>query len=179
MVWKMKSSTKHKKTPIESSWRSVDSRSTGTLVSKTPKKGCLRMAENPSDSDWSKSGSSVSTHHSETFRHDQSSLNTTVSSQRSSSNSSSSNGSSLARSWVPYQASESLDARLCAKARGQPSSHASSERSSSLQGLVGVPSTYSGDSQKNKSVRFSVVEIRDYEREIADNPSCSNGAPIG
>ena len=32
--------------------------------------------------------------------------------------------------------------------------------------------------QKN-SVRFSEIQIRDYERVVGDNPSCSSGPPIG
>ena len=29
------------------------------------------------------------------------------------------------------------------------------------------------------SVRFSEIQIRDYERVVGDNPSCSSGPPIG
>jgi hypothetical protein len=32
---------------------------------------------------------------------------------------------------------------------------------------------------QNKNVRFSVVQIREFERILGDNPSCSSGAPIG
>ena len=30
-----------------------------------------------------------------------------------------------------------------------------------------------------KSVRFKEIHIRDYERVVGDNPSCSSGPPIG
>jgi hypothetical protein len=30
-----------------------------------------------------------------------------------------------------------------------------------------------------KSVRFQQVQVREYERIIGDNPSCSSGVPIG
>lgn len=30
-----------------------------------------------------------------------------------------------------------------------------------------------------KNVRFSQVHVREYERSLGDNPSCSSGAPIG
>lgn len=30
-----------------------------------------------------------------------------------------------------------------------------------------------------KSVRFNEIHIRDYERTVGDNPSCSSGPPIG
>jgi hypothetical protein len=33
--------------------------------------------------------------------------------------------------------------------------------------------------QRRLRVRFQVVHIREYERIIGDNPSCSSGAPIG
>ena len=36
-----------------------------------------------------------------------------------------------------------------------------------------------GNSASNKAVKFSEVHIRDYERDIGDNPSCSSGPPIG
>lgn len=32
--------------------------------------------------------------------------------------------------------------------------------------------------QKKKSVRFHDIQIRDYERTVGDNPSCSSGPPI-
>ena len=32
---------------------------------------------------------------------------------------------------------------------------------------------------KKKSVKFHEIHIRDYERTISDNPSCSSGPPIG
>lgn len=31
---------------------------------------------------------------------------------------------------------------------------------------------------KRKSVRFNDIQIRDYERTVGDNPSCSSGPPI-
>ena len=34
-------------------------------------------------------------------------------------------------------------------------------------------------SRKKKSVQFCEIQIRDYERVVGDNPSCSNGPPIG
>jgi hypothetical protein len=33
--------------------------------------------------------------------------------------------------------------------------------------------------QQEKAVRFSEIHIRDYERVVGDNPSCSTGPPIG
>jgi Mg-chelatase subunit ChlD len=32
---------------------------------------------------------------------------------------------------------------------------------------------------QEKSVRFNEIHIRDYERTVGDNPSCSSGPPIG
>ncbi len=37
----------------------------------------------------------------------------------------------------------------------------------------------SGAPEEVKSVRFGVVAIREHERVIGDNPSCSTGPPIG
>lgn len=47
--------------------------------------------------------------------------------------------------------------------------------------IQAVQSQTSGStvSSKSKRVKFSVVEIRDYEREVGDNPSCTDGCPIG
>jgi len=45
------------------------------------------------------------------------------------------------------------------------------------QAIQSVSST-TLSSSKMKRVQFSVVEIRDYERQIGDNPSCSDGCPI-
>lgn len=35
-----------------------------------------------------------------------------------------------------------------------------------------------GESNSSSSVKFSVVEIREFERVVGDNPSCSSGVPI-
>lgn len=32
---------------------------------------------------------------------------------------------------------------------------------------------------KKENVRFNVIHIRDYERVVGDNPSCSHGPPVG
>ena len=34
-------------------------------------------------------------------------------------------------------------------------------------------------SSNRKAVRFHDIQIRDYERIVGDNPSCSSGPPIG
>lgn len=41
-----------------------------------------------------------------------------------------------------------------------------------------VASASSASSSSSKKVKFSVVEIRDYERQVGDNPSCTDGCPI-
>jgi hypothetical protein len=33
--------------------------------------------------------------------------------------------------------------------------------------------------EKNSSIRFGTVQIRDYERIVSDNPAVRNGVPIG
>lgn len=37
----------------------------------------------------------------------------------------------------------------------------------------------SGHQIPNKNVRFSIIQVREFERILGDNPSCSSGAPIG
>jgi hypothetical protein len=37
----------------------------------------------------------------------------------------------------------------------------------------------SAKQQPEKGVRFNEIHIRDYERIVGDNPSCSSGPPIG
>lgn len=37
----------------------------------------------------------------------------------------------------------------------------------------------SSDSENGKSgIKFHIIEIREYERTVGDNPSCSSGPPI-
>ena len=49
-------------------------------------------------------------------------------------------------------------------------------RTSSARGSY--QSERSKRSQQEKSVRFNEIQIRDYERVVGDNPSCSSGPPI-
>lgn len=37
---------------------------------------------------------------------------------------------------------------------------------------------YDAPGSRNRTVRFGVVEIREFERCVGDNPSCSSGVPI-
>lgn len=175
MVWKIKNkkNSKDNTKAMHSSLRSSGSGSTGTMISKSPGKSCLRKLGDSLDSDWSNSGSSVaSSQRSDTFKCDQSSQGTPGSTPRSNN----SNGSCENSSRTSSQASDSLDARISAAARAHNVSFPASAPLSA--GVRSTGSSGSG-SQKNRAVRFSVVEIRDYEREIADNPSCSCGPPIG
>ncbi len=154
MVWKAlkeKSGiTKHSSTGSHSSTFSVN-------MGKLPKKSCLRTAEDSLDSDWSNGGSSVSSQRSETVKCESSFIsvpaNSTISTRMST------------------HATESLDANVSKVSRViEAPTMETTTRS------TGSNTTYS---EKCKSVRFSVVEIRDYAREVADNPSCSSGPPIG
>jgi len=44
---------------------------------------------------------------------------------------------------------------------------------------IKTPQHYANGSGQSLSVRFSIVAIREHERAVGDNPSCSTGPPIG
>lgn len=64
------------------------------------------------------------------------------------------------------QASEKSRASSQASEKSRASSQSSGEKSAS-------------SSPQEKQVRFSEIHVRDYERVVGDNPSCSAGPPIG
>jgi hypothetical protein len=59
----------------------------------------------------------------------------------------------------------------------QSHSHSSSRQQNSAEIHTGSPqsSMYAGE----KVVRFSEIQVREFERIVGDNPSCSAGPPIG
>lgn len=155
MVWKAR---KEKIRTLKQSSAGSHSSSVSVTMGKLPRKSCLRTHEDSLDSDWSNGGSSVSSQRSETAKCESSFL--------------SAPGSSTISTRISSHATESLDAQVSKVSRGI---EAPAVTETTIQS-TGSNSTYS---QKSKSVRFSVVEIRDYAREVADNPSCSSGPPIG
>lgn len=38
--------------------------------------------------------------------------------------------------------------------------------------------TYRGGERMRRSIRFGDVRVREFERVVGDNPSCSSGAPV-
>eukprot|EP00934_Nitzschia_sp_Nitz4_P009197 Nitzschia sp. Nitz4//scaffold75_size92586//53602//55203//NITZ4_004858-RA/size92586-augustus-gene-0.81-mRNA-1//1//CDS//3329557714//9187//frame0 len=77
--------------------------------------------------------------------------------------------SSSHRTCVSFE--DSLNASYSTNGPLDPSNQGRYNRCSSFK---------SSDSNATpKSVSFSIVEIRDYERTISDNPSCSSGPPVG
>ena len=134
-----------------------------TAVGKNPNKSCLRRA---SDSEWSSLASSDSSHRSETYKCDQSS-------------SRGSNSSEPIRQPM-QQACGGFDAVVpVGGGRVVESSCSTRDHTNKPQVAAHELDSSASSSKKSKVVRFSVVEIRDYEREVGDNPSCSNGPPIG
>jgi hypothetical protein len=41
-----------------------------------------------------------------------------------------------------------------------------------------LAATYGSDGNNKGGIKFHVIEIREYERTVGDNPSCSSGPPI-
>ena len=154
MVWKGR---KEKTTTLKQSTTGSHSSSVTATMGKLPRKSCLRSQEFSLDSDWSNGGSSVSSQRSETIRCE-SSLNSAP-------------ATSTISTRISSPPSESLDAH-----DSKVSRIAELPATETTTRSTGSNST---SSQKSKNVRFSVVEIRDYAREVADNPSCSSGPPIG
>lgn len=69
-------------------------------------------------------------------------------------------------------AGPSFPGRSCLKPA--TSSSASSNREDDGTRATGLKSN-----NNSTNVRFQEVHVREYERIVSDNPSCSNGAPIG
>lgn len=187
MAWKLRRNNKDKmSSSVGLPSVGVGNSFNNPALKKLPKRSCLRGGSHSLDSDWSSNGSSTSSHRSDTYRCDHSS------SYNSFSAPSKSCGSSLEPNQRPTssssQASQSLDATRVSSAAGinlqELSSSACNISSGGGHTQRSQRSTHRSQSsvsssQKSKNVSFSVVEIRDYEREVADNPSCSSGPPIG
>ena len=58
-------------------------------------------------------------------------------------------------------------------------SAASGDFSAQSKGQSSQASGRPSSALHTKSVRFSEVHVRDYERVVGDNPSCSSGPPMG
>lgn len=130
--------------------------SQGSITSTTrrlPAKGCIRRSGSDSDYSGASCGASIMSSHSSVRSETEKSYDQSASLH--------SQAGGSGESWVPQQ--ESLDEQ---RNRG------------TAQAMRSLASASTGSS-KSKRVQFSVVEIRDYEREVGDNPSCSNGCPIG
>ena len=129
----------------------------GTLVlnggakMKTSKKSCLRQSADGS-SIASSSGSSRSIGSSSKFS------STSLDDDTSTMSGVSSSAKPLRN---PADESVKSSSSLPLPAESRSSSDTSSHRPSS------------------KAVRFNKIHIRDYERDIGDNPSCSSGPPVG
>jgi hypothetical protein len=152
MVWKMKlrRGTQASSVSLESSPGSQGSMT--PTKKRAPTKGCLRTSGSNSES--SPASSEVS-----------------ASSSRSSVRSETEKCCDQS-SWYYSQPPESLGSSV-----SQLESldvHRNKRMTPSMQSLA----SGSTASSKSKRVQFSVVEIRDYEREVGDNPSCSDGCPI-
>jgi hypothetical protein len=55
----------------------------------------------------------------------------------------------------------------------------SSSECSNTEDLTASKSKTTGTIGTRQSVKFAYVKVREYERVISDNPSCSSGAPVG
>ena len=152
MAWKMKLGRRGSKTSSGILGSSPGSQ--GSIISSTmkrlPSKGCLRKVGSKSESSLESSGASV------------------ASSSRSETEKFCDQSSSY-----QTQALESSDSLI--------SQYDSLDKPCNKYTTHAVQSHTSGStvSSKSKRVQFSVVEIRDYERDIGDNPSCTDGCPIG
>lgn len=168
MMWKVRRNSKDTMSKLSSVGTSPN-----PSIKKLPKKSSLKRAGDGLDSDWSSVGSSsTSSQRSETYKCDHSSFQSSSAPSKSSSHSSE-------PSTVSPISSQSLDARVSAASRAFESSCSAGESVNRSQASANQSTRSASSSQKSKGVKFSVVEIRDYEREIGDNPSCSNGPPIG
>jgi len=152
MAWKMKLGRRGSKTSSGILGTSPGSQGSiiSTSMTRLPSKGCLRKVGSKSESSLESSGISA----------DSSSRSET---EKLCDQSSSFHTQALGSSGSLISQSDSFD-----KPRDKHTTQALQSQTSG-----------STVSSKSKRVQFSVVEIRDYEREIGDNPSCSDGCPIG
>ena len=174
MVWKIRRKSKENMLKHHSSTGSSESQMVvrRTSSNKLPKRSCLKR--DSLDSDWSSAASSVtSSQRSDTYKCDHiSCVNSGEVPMRTSADSGSADHSSSS------QLAESLDSGFPAPGRVSESL-GSVGLSISSRPASHMSATSSSPSLSSKAVRFSVVEIRDYDREMSDNPSCSSGPPIG
>lgn len=166
MVWKK---SKHKNSDSQGSIK------LNSVLEEPRLRGCLKHKDS------SRQGSSQGSHRlqgGDSVSRDQSTKSAASRSVGSRSGESRGSGSSSAQFRVCSEQKSSTSSGSCASSeRGsRKSDHGPSSRNSDRSS----PSVISHlDVDINKHVRFNAILIRDYERVVGDNPSCTSGPPIG